>query len=151
MMSDDIEQTKQTKQTAEQKHAAVVEALGDAIPAGIDPNGHPTEQVVATTVSTMRCEIERLRAAYDGLTPAQYHAGLSTLWAALGNPPMDGRDVFTRVADTIVGLQAIIAAKLHQRRCHDCGHVGWYADSRTPYCLCDNCRSQDTRLVKEEK
>ena len=48
-------------------------------------------------------------------------------------------------------LRAIINAKLHQRKCHDCGHVGWYADSRTPYCLCDQCRSQDTRLVKEEK
>ena len=48
-------------------------------------------------------------------------------------------------------LRAIINAKLHQRKCHDCGHVGWYADSRTPYCLCDRCRSQDTRLVKEEK
>ncbi len=48
-------------------------------------------------------------------------------------------------------LRAIINAKLHQRKCHDCGHVGWYADSRTPYCLCDRCRSQDTRLVKEQK
>ena len=53
-------------------------------------------------------------------------------------------------------LQSIINAKLHQRRCHDCGHVAWYADSRTPYCLCDRCcswlcdrcRSWDTRRVK---
>lgn len=48
-------------------------------------------------------------------------------------------------------LQSIINAKLHRRRCRDCGHVGWYADSRTPYCLCDQCRSQDTRRVKEAK
>ena len=48
-------------------------------------------------------------------------------------------------------LRAIINAKLHRRKCRDCEHVGWYADSRTPYCLCDQCRSQDTRLVKEEK
>lgn len=48
-------------------------------------------------------------------------------------------------------LQSIINAKLHRRKCHDCGHVGWYADSRTPYCLCDQCLSQDTRLVKEAK
>lgn len=56
-------------------------------------------------------------------------------------------------------LRAIITAKLYRRRCHDCGHVGWYADSRTPYCLCDRCcswlcdrcRSWDTRRVKEEK
>lgn len=66
------EQTLQTQQTAEQIHSAVIEALGDAIPDGIDANGHPTEQVVATTISTMRCdhemlkdEIERLRAYTD--------------------------------------------------------------------------------------
>ena len=111
----------------------------------------------AETLRDCAAEIERLRAAYDGFTPAQYHAGLSKLWAALGNPPMDGRDVFTRVADEIVGLQAIINAKLHRRKCSDCGHIGWYADSRTPYCLCDRCcswlcdrcRSWDTRRVKE--
>ena len=76
---------------------------------------------------------------------------------AIGNPPIDGRDVFTRVADEITGLRAIITANLHRRKCHDCGHVGWYADSRTPYCLCDRCcswlcdrcRSWDTRRVKE--
>lgn len=93
--------------------------------------------------------IERLQSAYDGLTPDQYHAGVARLLAALGNPEMDGRDVFTRVADEITALRAIINAKLHRRRCRDCGHVGWYADSRTPYCLCDQCRSQDTRRVKE--
>ena len=103
------------------------------------------------TIRQQEAEIDRLRTAYDGLTPAQYHAGLSKLWAALGNPLMDGRDVFTRVADEIVGLQAIINAKLHRRKCNDCGHVGWYEDSRTPYCLCEQCKSQDTRLVKEEK
>ena len=96
-------------------------------------------------------EIGRLQSAYDGFTPAQYHAGLSKLWTAIGNPPLDGRDVFTRVADEIVALKAIINAKLYQRKCHDCGHVGWYADSRPPYCLCDRCRSQNTRLVKEQK
>ena len=53
-------------------------------------------------------------------------------------------------ADEIERLRVIITAKLHQRRCHECGHVGWYADSRIPYCLCDKCRSQDTRRIKEE-
>ena len=47
-------------------------------------------------------------------------------------------------------LQAIIAAKLHQRRCHDCGHVGWHADFKQPYCLCEKCGSQDTRRVVEK-
>lgn len=55
------EQTLQTQQTAEQIHSAVIEALGDAIPDGIDANGHPTEQVVATTISTMRCDHEMLK------------------------------------------------------------------------------------------
>jgi hypothetical protein len=94
-------------------------------------------------------EIERLQCAYDGLTPAQYHAGLSKLWAALGNPPMDGRDVFTRVADEITALQAVINAKLHRRRCHDCGYVGWYVGSISPLVPCDRCRSQDTRRLRE--
>lgn len=87
-------------------------------------------------------EIERLQSAYDGLTPDQYHAGVARLLATLGNPPMDGRDVFTRVADEIVGLQAIINAKLHRRRCHDCGYVGWNVDSISPLVPCDQCRSQ---------
>lgn len=46
-------------------------------------------------------------------------------------------------------LRAIVAAKLHQRRCHDCGHVGWYADGVLPYCACDRCGSQDTRRVRD--
>lgn len=50
-------------------------------------------------------------------------------------------DVETRIAE----LEAIIAAKLHQRKCHDCGHVGWYAAGVVPYCLCEKCGSQDTR------
>ena len=48
-------------------------------------------------------------------------------------------------------LQSIINAKLHQRRCHDCGDVDWHADERTPKGPCDKCRSWDTRRVKEEK
>lgn len=59
-------------------------------------------------------------------------------------------ELIGRLADEIERLRAIINAKLHRRRCHDCGHVGWYADSRLPYCLCDICRSRDTRRVKEE-
>lgn len=124
-------------------------------------SGCPIDAVVvlSSRLRKSEAEIERLQSAYDGLTPDQYHAGVARLLAALGNPEMDGRDVFTRVADEITALRAIINAKLHRRRCRDCGHVGWYADSRTPYCLCDRCcswlcdrcRSWDTRRVKEEK
>jgi hypothetical protein len=69
----------------------------------------------------------------------------------------DCGELIGELCDEIERLQSIINAKLHRRRCHDCGHVGWYADSRTPYCLCDRCcswlcdrcRSWDTRRVKE--
>ena len=71
--------------------------------------------------------------------------------------PICQGELIRELADEIERLRAIINAKLHRRRCHDCGHVGWYADSRTPYCLCDRCcswlcdrcRSWDTRRVKE--
>lgn len=35
------------------------------------------------------------------ITPEQYHAGLTRLWDALGNPPMTEEDVFTRAAKSI--------------------------------------------------
>ncbi|MFA5056537.1 MAG: hypothetical protein WC485_00350 [Opitutaceae bacterium] len=47
-------------------------------------------------------------------------------------------------------LREIVGRKLHMRRCHDCGHHGYYADSIRPYCLCDKCGSQDTRRVAAE-
>lgn len=50
----------------------------------------------------------------------------------------------TRLAEA----EVVLSAKLHKRRCHDCGHIGWYADNITPYCLCEKCRSQDTRLIR---
>jgi hypothetical protein len=37
---------------------------------------------------------------------------------------------------------------LHQRTCHDCDKTHWHADDRTPYVLCPECGSQDTRRVK---
>jgi len=46
-------------------------------------------------------------------------------------------------------LRAIINAKLHRRKCHDCGHVGWYADRISPLVPCDQCRSQKTRRLRE--
>ena len=45
-------------------------------------------------------------------------------------------------------LREVVQAKLHQRRCWGCGHVGWHADAITPYCLCEKCGSQDTRLLQ---
>lgn len=38
---------------------------------------------------------------------------------------------------------------LHRRRCWDCKNEAWHADNRTPYVLCRNCGSQDTRIIKE--
>lgn len=51
-------------------------------------------------------------------------------------------------AKEIERLQAIIDAKLHKRKCFECGHVSWCADGIRPYCLCDECGSQDTRRLK---
>ena len=64
--------------------------------------------------------------------------------------PICQGELIRELADEIERLRAIINAKLHRRRCHDCGYVGWYVDSRTPYCSpCDQCRSQDTRRLRE--
>lgn len=58
------EQTLQTQQTAEQIHHHVVDKLQrhNAIPNGIDPYGHPTEQIVGTCLSNLECRIEELHA-----------------------------------------------------------------------------------------
>jgi hypothetical protein len=53
-----------------------------------------------------------------------------------------------KLREKVATLEAIIAAKLHQRRCWDCHTVFYAADAITPYCLCDKCGSQDTRLVE---
>jgi DNA-directed RNA polymerase subunit RPC12/RpoP len=39
---------------------------------------------------------------------------------------------------------------LNKRRCFECGQSNWHADAKTPYVLCRNCGSQDTRLIKVE-
>ena len=95
--------------------------------------------------------IERLQSAYDGLTPDQYHAGVARLLAALGNPEMDGRDVFTRVADEITALRAIINAKLHRRKCHDCGQLEWTSKDMGKVHTCDECYRKFLERVKEVK
>lgn len=46
-------------------------------------------------------------------------------------------------------LRKVVDSKLHMRQCHDCGMRFYAADAITPYCLCPNCKSQDTRLVKK--
>jgi len=50
--------------------------------------------------------------------------------------------------DEVRALKAIVSTKLHQRLCWECGHTFYAADSIVPYCLCDNCGSQDTRRAK---
>lgn len=46
-------------------------------------------------------------------------------------------------------LLEILGRKLHERRCYNCGYVGWYSDCIAPACLCDKCGSQDTRRLKK--
>ena len=41
-------------------------------------------------------------------------------------------------------------AKMSNRRCHACGYVAYYLDATIPNCLCEQCGSADTRLIKLE-
>jgi len=58
-------------------------------------------------------------------------------------------DLVGCLIDEVVRLRAVINAKLHRRRCHDCGYVGWYVGSISPLVPCDQCRSQKTRRLRE--
>ena len=57
------EQTAQTQETADQIHHHVVDKLQrhNAIPDGIDPYGHPTEQLVGTCLSNLEDRIAELQ------------------------------------------------------------------------------------------
>jgi uncharacterized OB-fold protein len=48
----------------------------------------------------------------------------------------------------VEALEELIDARLHIRKCHNCGHVNFYSDNVFPYCCCYECKSPDTRLVK---
>ncbi len=56
------DQTLATQEAAEYWHNAVLERLEGRIPDGIDPHGHPIDQIVATVLSRMDAKVERLRA-----------------------------------------------------------------------------------------
>lgn len=53
------DQTDQTLRSAEYWHARVVEVLEreGVIPEGLNPNGHPIDQVVGTCITTLKCQI----------------------------------------------------------------------------------------------
>jgi len=57
-------------------------------------------------------------------------------------------ELYRDMRNEVQRLTAIIDAKLHLRRCHDCGYFFYAADAVVPYCLCDKCKSQDTRRVR---
>ncbi len=40
--------------------------------------------------------------------------------------------------------------KMSHRKCHKCGHVGYYRLDFLPYCKCESCGSEDTRLLRKE-
>jgi Zn finger protein HypA/HybF involved in hydrogenase expression len=54
------------------------------------------------------------------------------------------------IYDALVSAEELLKAvgKMSHRRCHGCGHVGYYLDSTIPNCLCEKCGSADTRLIK---
>lgn len=65
--------------------------------------------------------------------------------------PLINDDVLL-IADSIEAEIAAIrrdVPTLHQRRCWDCGKTHWHATDRAPYVLCPDCKSQDTRKIKE--
>ena len=57
------EQTAATQESAQFWHDAVLAKLQSRIPEGIDPQGHPIEQIVGMVLSVMDGEVEKLRAA----------------------------------------------------------------------------------------
>lgn len=60
----------------------------------------------------------------------------------------DAANALERAEAEVERLRAIIEANLHERRCWPCGTVFWAKAAITPYCLCPNCNSQDTRRTK---
>lgn len=100
-------------------------------------------------VQNLRDENDQLRNERDRLVAE----AKATIKAACDGAPSG---VYGSVAEMLTDqhrkeldeLRAIIAANLHQRKCHDCGHVDYYADCIVPYCICKKCASQDTRKVK---
>lgn len=78
---------------------------------------------------------EQVREAYEWAGAQQYQS-------------VAARHARTLAAE-LTRLRCVIAAKLHRRKCRDCGHVGYYADAVRPCSLCEKCRSQDTRPVRE--
>ena len=48
-------------------------------------------------------------------------------------------------------LNAIIAAKLHQRRCYDCGEVEWTSKAVGHVHTCDECYRRFLQRLKEVK
>ena len=57
-------QTLQTQQAAKLCHARVLDEINrhGSVPEGIDPHGHPIEQIVGTVLAQKDLEIDRLRA-----------------------------------------------------------------------------------------
>ena len=39
-------------------------------------------------------------------------------------------------------------AKMSHRKCHSCGHIGYYTLNVLPECGCEKCGSADTRLIR---
>ena len=65
------------------------------------------------------------------ITPAQYHAGLDKLWAALDYPPMTDEDVFTRAARAIGRSPLELAAPKLLEACQAADHALSIADQQS--------------------
>ena len=55
---------------------------------------------------------------------------------------------YDRMTADVERLQTIVD-KMSHRRCHRCGHDGYYLLPHVPHSFCEKCHSPDTRLIKK--
>lgn len=55
------------------------------------------------------------------------------------------------IYDALVAAEELLkaAGKMSNRRCRACGHAGYYLSDTIPHCLCEQCGSADTRLIRQ--
>ena len=75
-----------------------------------------------------------------------YQRGSSATCVQHSQDVIDDAKIMLSAIDTVDSILRD-APSVHQRKCRDCGKTHWHADNRTPYVLCPECKSQDTRKV----
>ncbi len=103
----------------------------------------PYQSVAARYAKALALEVERLEGE---LAKADDHP------LVIQQGGTSGVDRCHRVINKQQGkierLQTTVA-KMSHRRCHDCGNVAYHLLAVIPYVCCEECGSQDTRLIRE--